>query len=108
MKGDIFDYPTRYLVESESRAQGSKVDMEGEPTSYMVNLTDPEFIVGGKYNGSCNCRHFRCTLAGRLRNPLNTFIYRCKHINFAREALVDFMLPRLQEADPNIPEEHQT
>jgi len=98
MKGEPWDYPTRWLVESESKTGDA----------YVVNLTDPEFMVGGVYNGSCTCRHFTCTLAPKLRNPLNTFIYRCKHLHYSREALVDFMLPKIQAADPNTPEEHQT
>lgn len=96
MKGKVWDYPTRILVESESDSEDA----------YLVDLV--EFKVGDQYNGSCQCKHFICDLRPRLRNPDNTSLYRCKHLRWAREHALDFVLPHMAANDPNIKEEHQT
>lgn len=106
MTGEVFDYPTRILVRSESDPDDA----------YLVELTDfpvPQVGEGGEvhdiFNGSCQCKHFICDLRPRLRDPNNKSIYRCKHLNWARQHAMDrVLLPYLKKSDPNIPDEHQT
>ena len=87
MTGEIYDYPTRVLVHSES---------EGED-SYLCELTDFNF------NGSCTCPHFTFRLAPLLKDPANrNNRYRCKHIKFARDLSFEFLLPKIAAADPNL------
>lgn len=113
MTGRIADYPTRIYVHSESEP-----DVE-----YLVDLTAfPRYQEGigpdarVVYNGSCGrsdmgvigCRNFLFKCEPRLKEPENVGkIYRCKHIRWARENCLDFILPKMKEMDPNIPEEHQ-
>lgn len=89
MKGEIYDYPTRYRVDSES--------VTGD--SYLVEL-----VSHGLYpndNGSCTCPSFLYAMAPKLKNPENQKLYRCKHILFARQQVLDFLLKELDERDPN-------
>jgi hypothetical protein len=96
LTGEIWDSPTRIRVSSETDLKDS----------YLVELTD--FQVGGVFNGSCQCRHFICDLRPKLRQPSNSQILRCKHIRWAREHALDFILPVLKRADRNMPDELQT
>lgn len=89
MKGEIYDYPTRYRVDSES--------VTGD--SYLVELVSNSAFPHD--NGTCTCPSFLLTMAKRLKNPDNTRHYRCKHIIFAREQVLDFLLKELDERDPN-------
>ena len=89
MEIELYDYPTRYLVHSES--------VTGD--SYLVDLT--HFKVGEIFNGSCTCPHFSLNLISKLRNPENKAIHRCKHLRLARENCLDFILPKMKESDPN-------
>jgi len=95
MTGEIWDYPTRIRVTSESDINDS----------YLVDLTD--FPVNGIFNGSCQCQHFVCVLRPKIKTPGNTFLHRCKHLRWARDHALDFILPHLKAADPNIPEDQQ-
>lgn len=89
MTGFIHDYPTRYVVESES--------VSGD--SYLVELVSHGLYP--KDNGSCTCPAFVYSCAPRLKNPDNVRLYRCKHLHFAREQVLDFLLKELDERDPN-------
>ncbi len=89
MKGEIYDYPTRYRVDSES--------VSGD--SYLVELVSQNLFP--KENGSCTCPSFLYACAPRLKNPDNTRLYRCKHIHFAREQVLDFLIKELDARDPN-------
>ncbi len=95
MKLQVHDYPTRFLVTSES----------DERDSYLVDLTD--YKIGEVFNGSCTCPHFQYQLKKRLTEPSNKFNYRCKHIKAARDNALDFLLPYLKAADPNTNEDNQ-
>lgn len=97
MKGYIHDYPTSMFVESES---------DGDKATYMVRLCDYPLGVGPQgtmmFNGSCTCRDFECRKAPQLKDPLNTGkVFRCKHLRFCRDNILDFILPLLCDKDPN-------
>lgn len=103
MNGTISDYPTRVLVHSES----------DQDESYLVDLT--AFQRGTSpdgtpiYNGSCLCRHFLFSCEPKLKDPqYGDKIFRCKHIRWARENVLDYLLPVMKKHDPNLDEEHQT
>ena len=106
MTGEMFDSPTRILVNSESGSQ--------EPP-YLVELTDFPIQVNGEngevievFNGSCQCKNFICSLRPRLRDPKNKAFYRCKHILWARQHALDrVILPFLKKTDKNTPDEYQ-
>lgn len=85
LHGQLYDYPTRVLVDSES--------VQGD--SYLCDLA----AFDG--NGSCTCPGFTFNLAPRLKKPGNTSRYRCKHIHWAREMVLDFLIKELDERDPN-------
>jgi hypothetical protein len=89
MRGEIYDYPTRFLVDSES--------VTGD--SYLVELVSYKLFP--KENGSCTCPSFLYSCAPRLKNQDNVRLYRCKHILFAREKVLDFLIKELDERDPN-------
>jgi len=94
--GEIHDYPTRMLVHSES--------VSGD--SYLVDLC--AYKVGEVYNGSCTCPAFHLQLERRLKQIDNSRIYRCKHIRWARENVLDYLLPVMAQNDPNLNESHQS
>ena len=96
MKGEVYDYPTRYLVDSES--------VTGD--SYLVELVSPNLFPHS--NGSCTCPSFLYSMAPRLKNPENVRLYRCKHILFAREQVLDFLIKELDARDPNHKPDVQT
>lgn len=111
MIGRIADYPTRIYVHSES-------DKDAE---YLVDLVAfPRELPGSEtviFNGSCGrsdlgalgCRDFLYRCEPRLKELENVGkIYRCKHIRWARENCLDFLLPVMQRNDPNHDETHQT
>lgn len=85
MTGEIYDYPTRVRVDSESHP--------GE--SYLCDLA------ANNLNGSCTCPNFALRLAPRLKEPENKLIYRCKHLKWAREFVLDYLVKELDERDPN-------
>lgn len=104
MTGEIYDYPTRLLVVSET---------EGDKAAYLVDLCAHKrtiLPVSGRmivYNGACQCKSFLYRCQPKLRDPNNNGkLFRCKHINWARENCLDFILPHLAANDPNPPEEH--
>lgn len=90
MTGKIWDSPTRVWVDSESEHE----------KGYLIELTD--FPVGELFNGSCQCKHFVCNLAPRLRTPGNRAIYRCKHLHWARNNVLDMILHHLKRMDKNV------
>jgi len=103
MTGTIHDYPTRMVVHSETDSE----------ESYLVDLCafprgkTPEGVT--IYNGSCLCRHFLYNCESKLKVPeYEGKIFRCKHIRWARENVLDYLLPVMKQHDPNIDEEHQT
>lgn len=111
MRCRIADYPTRGYVQSESE----------EGVEYLVDLT--RFTVGWMedgtpiYNGSCGrsdlgaigCKDFIYRCEPMLKKPENAGkCYRCKHLRFFREHAIDFLLPKMQEMDPNHDESLQT
>lgn len=89
LSGEIYDYPTRMLVHSES--------VTGD--SYLVDLT--AYQVGEVFNGSCTCPSFKLTMERKLKQSENERIYRCKHIRWARENVLDYLLPVMKASDPN-------
>lgn len=89
MTGELYDYPTRYRVDSES--------VTGD--SYLVELVSHDLYP--KNNGSCTCPSFVYAMAPKLKNPDNMKLHRCKHLLFAREKVLDFLLKELDERDPN-------
>jgi len=97
MKGHVFGHPTSGMVESES---------DGDRSTYMVRLCDYTLGVDERgnmqFNGSCTCRDFECRKAPQLKNPLNSGkVFRCKHITWFRNNILDMILPILCEQDPN-------
>jgi hypothetical protein len=97
MKGYIHGYPTSMMVESES---------DGDKSTYMVRLCDWPLGVNDQgaeqFNGSCTCRDFECRKAPQLKNPLNRGkVFRCKHLTWARNNILDIILPALCANDPN-------
>ncbi len=102
MTGEVWDYPTRILVHSE----------DDQEQSYLVDLTDHELGLSEQgcmtYNGGCQCKDFLYRHLPRLKKPeFMGITMRCKHIRFAREHALEFMLPKLKLADPNHPESNQ-
>lgn len=95
MQGEIYDYPTRLLVVSET---------DGDHASYLVDLC--AYRVGSVFNGACQCKSFMYRCRPQIKLPGNDKICRCKHIRWARENALDFILPHLAAADPNPPEDH--
>lgn len=85
------------MVESES---------DGDKSTYMVRLCDWPLGIGlngsMQFNGSCTCRDFECRKAPLLSKPSNAGkVFRCKHLIYARNNILDFILPMLCEKDPN-------
>ncbi len=102
MQGEVYDYPTRILVQSEE---------EGDKTSYLVDLCAYDVnkfnLEKPLYNGACQCADFMYRWRPKLRLMENQGkIYRCKHIRWAREHALDFILPHMCKNDPNPPEDH--
>ena len=103
LRGEIFDYPTRVLVNSEEKPE----------EVYLVDLTAlPRGIDHDGYmqfNGSCQCKDFIYRCLPKLKIPENKgMICRCKHLRYAREHALSFILPELKKADPNTDEDTQT
>lgn len=103
MHGEVHDYPTRVLVHSE----------EDDNQAYLVDLTEFELGLSDNgnmtYNGSCQCKDYLYRCLPRLKKPeFMGKVFRCKHIRWARDHALEFMLPRLKQADPNHPEGLQT
>lgn len=94
LTGEIQDYPTRILVNSEENP---------EEEAYLVDLC--RYKVGNVFNGVCQCKDFVFRCEPRLKRPDNTTIFRCKHIRYARENVIDALLPIIHASDPNIPDE---
>src|SRR6478736_5337907 len=100
MRGEVHDYPTRIMVLSE----------EDQEDAYLVDLTEFEVGLNDQgcmtFNGSCQCKDFIYRWLPRIKKPENMGkVFRCKHIRWAREHALEFMLPKLKEADPNTREE---
>jgi hypothetical protein len=87
--------------------------------SYLVNLgrwplgRDARGVM--QYNGSCGCgagigcKDFMYRCEPNLKKPENKGkVYRCKHIRWARENVLDFLIEHMARNDPNRPEEEQT
>jgi hypothetical protein len=103
MTGRIFDYPTRLLVASE----------DNPDEEYLVDLVEWELGLNEHgvmtFNGSCQCEDYLYRWLPRLKKPENMGkVFRCKHIRWAREHALEFMLPKLKDADPNIHEKYQS
>ncbi len=106
MKCRLADYPTRFYVTSRTE----------EGVEYLVDLCAFPVTVDGVrvFNGSCGvrgapetmCNDFRYRCQKTMKIPGK--ICRCAHIIFARENCIDFMLPRMAEADPNRHESFQS
>lgn len=96
LTGEIQDYPTRILVNSEEHP---------EEEAYLVDLCG--YKVGNVFNGVCQCKDFVFRCEPRLKRPGNTIICRCKHIRYAREIVLDYVLPAMRKHDPNIDEDGQ-
>jgi hypothetical protein len=71
---------------------------------------DSESVSGESYlcdlaahdrNGSCTCPNFELKLRPMLRAPGNKFVYRCKHIKWARDFVLDYLIKELDARDPN-------
>lgn len=104
MTARVADYPTRVYVTSED-----------EPDEeYLVDLVEHELGLDSttglmQFNGSCQCKDYLYRWLPRLKKPEHMGkVFRCKHIRWAREHALEFMLPKLKEADPNIHEDYQT
>lgn len=102
MTGDIHDYPTRYVVDSESE--------NGE--SYLVDLSKWPLYKTDKgvqvYNGSCGlgaeigCKDFRYRCEPMLKKLENAGkVFRCKHIRWARDNVLDYLIAHCVQNDPN-------
>lgn len=104
MTARVPDYPTRIAVTSEEEPE----------CEYLVDLVEWEIGLDPtnaimQYNGSCQCKDYLYRCLPRLKKPeFMGKIFRCKHIRWAREHALEFMLPKLKEADPNIHEDLQT
>lgn len=103
MTGHVHDYPTRILVSSE----------EEPDDAYLVDLVEWELGLNEHgimtYNGSCQCKSYLYRCLPRLKKPeFMGKVFRCKHIRWAREHALEFMLPKLKEADPNLHERYQS
>lgn len=100
MRGEVWDYPQFILVHSESE----------EGAAYLVDLC--AFPVGknsmGKpiFNGKCQCRDFIFRCEPELKKRSNKGkIFRCKHARWARENVLDYLLPIIKENNPNVDED---
>lgn len=101
MECEIYDYPTRILVHSET---------DGE-ASYLVDLCAFPYAKDKRgdslFNGACQCKSFIFRCEPQLKKPENKGkVFRCKHIRHARDNALDYLLPFMCKADPNNPEEH--
>lgn len=103
MKGQIHDYPTRMVVHSETTQEDSYlVDLTAFPRGFSEEGVQV-------FNGSCTCDHFRYNCKPKMHMPMyDKALFRCKHIRWARENVLDYLLPVMKQHDPNIDEEHQT
>ncbi len=102
MSARIFDYPTRVMVSSEDKPE----------EEYLVDLVEWELGLDKagnmEYNGSCDCKDFLFRCLPMLKKPENMGkVYRCKHLRFARDHALTFLLPHLKQSDPNIHEKYQ-
>lgn len=104
MTARVADYPTRVYVTSE----------EDPDDEFLINLCEWELGLDPEtglmqFNGSCQCEDYLYRHLPRLKRPeYMGKVFRCKHIRWAREHALEFMLPKLKEADPNIDEKFQT
>ena len=95
MEAEVYNSPTTILVTSES---------EGDKASYLVDLCAYE-VMPNVFNGSCQCRDFLYRHEPKLKNPeFMGKVFRCKHIRYARDHALDFILPVLCRADKNNPD----
>ena len=102
MTGEIFDYPTRLIVVSETDSEESYlVDLGRWP----IYKTDKGVQV---YNGSCGagagigCKDFRYRCEPMLKKIANAGkVFRCKHIRWARENVLDYLIEHCVNNDPN-------
>jgi hypothetical protein len=97
MTGELYDSPVHILVHSES--EGDKASYLVDLCGYDVNRYNP--TVGALYNGGCQCKDFLYRCLPKLKDPFNDKVFRCKHIRWARENCLDFILPYLAKSDPN-------
>lgn len=88
---EVHGYPTQFFITSES----------DEGQTYIVWLTDPHYLVGGEFNGSCSCNEFKYRCGPSLRKEHNTCLHRCKHIRACRDGCLDILLHALARNDPN-------
>lgn len=101
MTGYVHDYPTRLVVHSESDGDGS----------YLVDLCAFPYGKDDQgnllFNGACQCRNFVFNCEPLLKKPDNAGrVYRCKHIRWARDNVLDYLLPVMKSHDPNLDETH--
>ncbi len=103
------NHPTRFIVSSET--DGSE--------EYVVDIAAHRVVIDGRviFNGVCGltdqrihgCRDFIMRKWPRLKDPANHGrLFRCKHIDCARAHALDFVLPFLVKANPNLDEEQMT
>lgn len=96
MTGEMLDYPTKLRVDSESESGDSYgVDL----TAYPLG-EDHRGVM--QYNGSCTCSSFIYRHEPALKKPENKGkVFKCKHIAWGRQFVLDFLLHELDKADPN-------
>ena len=101
MTGEIYDHPSRLLVKSRSDSN----------VSYLVDLCKyPVGVAPGVVicNGTCQCSDFIYRCEPKLKKPeYMGRIFRCAHLNWARENCLDFILNYMREHDQNVSEDHQ-
>ena len=100
----------RFIVSSES---DHSLDYVVDLCEYPIGLNENGTMV---FNGACGlthariqgCADFRFRCEPKLKDPSNMGkAFRCKHITAARAAALDFVLPHLKKADPNVHEDFQ-
>ncbi len=103
MNARVADYPTRVYVTSEEEPDAEYlVDL----TEWELGLSDQGFMT---FNGSCQCKDYLYRCLPRLKKPeFMGKVFRCKHVRWAREHALEFMLPKIKQADPNLDEKYQT
>ncbi len=103
MHARVADYPTRVYVTSEEEPEAEYlVDL----VEWEIGLSEQGFM---QFNGSCQCKDYLYRCLPRLKKPEDMGkVFRCKHVRWAREHALEFMLPRIKAADPNIEEKYQS
>ena len=61
----------------------------GDHGTYLVDLAEHDFT------GQCDCKNWQCVKWPLIKHGIRGEEGRCRHIRFAREWLLDDLLPRL-------------